>query len=110
MGLFGQKREADKVKEDRELISFNEKSIASLIVLAEGNDELIKELQKLQEKLKYLTPTSDSKISDFDKKIKNTLQDLKVVLIKTANSEQNQKINMMLSDIKLLIADRKAKE
>lgn len=108
MFLFKKKRVADKTKEDRELISENSKSIDSLLVLASGNENLSEELKVLQEKLKYLIPSSDSKILEYDKTIKNKIGDLRIVLVK-ADGEDSPKIARIVTDLNLAVADRNSK-
>ena len=77
--FFKKKNNAAKTVENRELIESNAKSIGALIVLANGNTDMIGELEELQEKLKYLIPSQDSKIIDYDKKIKNLIAELKKI-------------------------------
>lgn len=66
MCFFRKKKVAEKVKEDRELVEGNSKAIEALIILANNNDVVINELQGLQEKLKYLIPSDNSKVVDYD--------------------------------------------
>lgn len=102
------KTEADKTLEDRELVAENSKSIEALVVLAKDNDSIAEELRTLQEKLKYLIPSDDSKIKDYDKKIKNLIGDMRIALTKS-DGEDSKKTETILTDLKLAIADRNAK-
>lgn len=108
MGLFRRKKVADKVKEDRELVETNGKAIEALVVLAGDNAELVGELRDLQEKLKYLIPAEDSKVVDYDKKIRNLIDDLRILFVKS-DGESTKKAKNILMDIKLAIADRNTK-
>ncbi len=108
MCFFRKKKVADKVKEDRELVGANSKSIEALIILAKDNVVIVNELQGLQEKLKYLIPSDNSKVVDYDKKIKNLIGDLRIVLTKS-DGEANKKATDLLTEIKLAIADRNTK-
>ena len=99
---------ADVAKDDRELIATNAKSIEALIVLSEDNDEVIDELKDLQEKIKYLMPSTDAKVVDYDKKIKNLIGDLRIALTKS-DGEETKKTTGIITDIKLAIADRNTK-
>ena len=92
---------AQKTLNDRELID-------ALIVLSQGNEELIGELRDLQNELKYLKPSSLPKVIDFDKAIKNKLGDLRIALTKS-DGEANKKTKEAIMDIKLAVADRNAK-
>lgn len=106
MGLFRRKKDSEKVSEDRQLVSTNEKTVDSLIILAKGNDEFVQQLKLLQEKLKYLTPTETAK--DYDKKIKNQIEDLRIVLVKADGQELPKKAENILTQIQVLISDRNA--
>ncbi len=108
MFFFKKKKVADKVKEDRELIEVNSKAIEALIILAKDNVDIVNELHVLQEKLKYLIPSDDSKIVDYDKAIKNKIGDLRIVLTKS-DGEVTKKTTNIITDIKLVIADRNTK-
>lgn len=105
---FKRKKSVDKVKEDRELISFNSRSVETLLVHAENNQELTAELNDLQTKLKYLMPSEKSDVTDYDKKIKNKIGDMKIALTKS-DGESSSKAMDILKDIKLAIAERNAR-
>lgn len=105
MCFFGKKKVADKTKADRELIETNSKAIDTLIVLAKSNDELIASLRELQEKLKYLVPTDNSKVVDYDKTIKNKIDDLRIALSK-GDSADSRKVSNLVADINCAISDR----
>ena len=112
---FGRKRRkmAGKVGDEREVIAHNAAAIESLIVLAKDDEELIQELKKLQEKIKYLTPSDNGKVADCDKKIKNLIEDMRIVLVKADKKSDEEtlpaKARSILQQIKLTIADRNAK-
>lgn len=108
MGLFKKKKVAEKVKKDRELISENERAIEALVILCKDNEEIAAELKSMQEKLKYLTASEDGKIYDFDKKIKNLIEDMRIALVK-ADGETSKKVENALLQLKLTVADRNAK-
>lgn len=108
MCFFRRKKVADKVKEDSQLIDFNSKSIDSLIVLAKDNTAVIGELKLLQSSLKYLIAMEDSKVVDYDKKIKDKLGDLRIALTKS-DGEETKKTDELITEIKLAIADRRAR-
>ena len=110
---FRRKKVSEKVYDNRELISHNERAVAALIVLAEGDEELIEEFRQLQEKIKYLTPSNNGKVVDCDKKIKNLIEDLRIVLVKADKKSEDEglsaKASSLLKQIKLTIADRNAR-
>ena len=79
---FRRKKASEKVENNRELISHNARSMEALVVLAREDEELKQKFRKLEEKIKYLTPSTDGKVLDYDKKIKNLIEDLRIVLVK----------------------------
>ena len=107
MGLFGKKASV-KAGEDRELIKQNAAAVDALIVLAEGNTSMTEQLTDMREKIKYLVPVEDGKVSDFDKKIKNLLGDMRIALVK-GDGEDTKKTERIMQQIKLAVADRNAK-
>ncbi len=104
----GHSTDGEKTMDDRELISENERAMGSILILAEANEALVDELTKLREQIKYLTPVSDPKVVEFDKKIKNGIEDLRIALVKDG-SEDNIKAINALQALRLLVSDRKAK-
>ena len=107
--MFGRKKKAAQhTLEDRELVADNAQKIDALKVLAEGNEEFLKTLTELQEKLKYLIPSDEPKVYDADKKIGNLLGDLRIALTKS-DGEDNKKTASLLADVKLAIVDRNGK-
>ena len=108
MCFLRKKKASVKTGSDRELISENAKAADALIILAGDNEALVQQLQAMQEKIKYLLPSDDGKINDFDKKIKNLIEDARIALVK-ADGEASKKIDNALLQIKLVISDRNAK-
>lgn len=106
MGIFRKKAKSLKNSVDVELVEFNTNFFDSLIVLADDNKEIVTELKKLQEQIKYLIPSVTEEVLNMDKKIKNTLEDIRIILIK---DNQSEKIAGALKDLKVLIADRNTK-
>jgi len=108
MCFFRKKKTGAKAKEDRELVNANSKAIEALLLLAQKNDDLVKDLKRIQEKLKYLIPTENAKVLDYDKAIKNKIGDLRIVLTKS-EGETTKKASDLLLDIEMTVADRNAK-
>lgn len=90
---------------DNKLIAENSKFVEVLLVQAEGNDEVVNELNDLKEALKYLKPSKDKKVYDYDKKIKDSLGDLKIAFTKT-DGEGSKKTVQLIKEIKMLVAER----
>lgn len=106
--FFRQKKASVKVGNDRELISENEKSIDALMILAKNNESLVQQLRGIKEKIKYLIPSENGKVYDFDKKIKNLIGDARIALVK-ADGKASEKVENVLSQIELAISDRNVK-
>lgn len=102
---FFRKKTTDKVKADRELVETNSKSIEALIILAQNDAATVSELKELQEKLKYLIPSDNSSVVDYDKAIKNKIGELRGALIESGG-EITKKAAELLLEIKLAVADR----
>ena len=90
---------------DNKLIAENFKFVDVLLVQAEGNEEVVKELNELKENLKYLKPSKEKKVYDYDKKIKDSLGDLKIAFTKT-DGEESKKTVQLIKEIKMLVAER----
>ena len=108
MLFFKKKTNNVKNNNDREIIEANASAMEPLFVLAK-DEELKAEFKKIQEQIKYIIALPDSKAMDYDKKIKNAISDIKIELVKDKNDEKAvAKIQSLISDLKLLIAERKA--
>ena len=109
MGLFRRKKESDVTAENRAQISVNARSIEALIILARENEAFVAELRALQEKIKYLKPSAERTVISYDNKIKGLLEDLRIVLVK-AEGNLPPKAESILTQIKVMVADRNAKD
>ncbi len=105
MCFFRKRKAADKAKEDRLLIETNSKSIDALIVLSRENTKLKGDLKSIQELLKYLAPSDETKIKDFDTKISKIIGELRSEIVKS-ESESTKAVEDLLIELKLAIADR----
>lgn len=92
-------------REDRKLIEANAKAFETLLVLSQS-EEFNKELKRVQTQVTYLTSSTSEKVMNFDKKIKETIDDLKISLTKDGHAESNSKAPKLLHDVELLIAER----
>ncbi len=107
---FGKRnKNADKKKDDRTLIAENERDAAALVEYAKNSDVLLDELRKIKERIKYLIPSEDGKIRDYDLKIKDLIEDLRICFEKTEPNEPNKKIDALLLQLKTTIGDRDAR-
>lgn len=82
-------------------------NIESMIVLADGNDNLCNRLVELKEQIKFLNPTNNSKVILIDTKIANRLDDMKIELSKDNQAETNFR---MLEEVEGLVATRVKEE
>ena len=103
--LLRKKSQPSDPDADIKLIAENAKFVEVLLVQAEGNEELVNELKKLQEDLKYLKPSREKKVYDYDKKIKDNLGDLKIAFTKT-DGDSSKKTVQLVKDVKMLVAER----
>lgn len=103
MFLFRKKTKAVQNTNDREMIDRSSKNIDALLVLC-TEEEHTQKLTKIKETLKYLLPSTKAEVQSYDKKIKGQIEDLKIALTK-GNSA---KINSMIQDLEILIAERNA--
>jgi len=105
MCFFSKRKNASKVLKDRTLIETNSKAIEALIVLAQDNDELIKELKEVQEKLKYLAPSQNDQVRDGDVKISEIIHVLREELTES-NGKTTESVKNLLKSLKLAVVDR----
>lgn len=103
--LFKKKKIADVLREDREDIATNANKVDALIVLAGDNLQMKQDLCELKEQLKYLRPSEDKKVNEYEKKIKNMIDDLKIALNKS-DGESTEKAAKLIKNIKVAIAER----
>lgn len=100
------KTEKDIIYESKDLVSANAQTVEVLLVLAKGKEDTIKELKSIQDKLKYLSPSTNEKVKALDEKIKDVLGDLKIELSKKREEEKDDKVASLLEDIRVKIAER----
>ncbi len=98
----------EKIIESRGDVNGNVQAIEVLLVLSEGKPELTERLKALQDKIKYLTPSSVKEVASIDEKIYNALGDAKIELSKTKNDKKSGKAEKYLDQVDLLIAERRA--
>ncbi|MCD8372076.1 MAG: hypothetical protein LUD27_02100 [Clostridia bacterium] len=98
----------EKIIESRGDVNGNVQAIEALLVLADGLPELTARLKALQDKIKYLTPSSKKEVASIDEKIYNALGDAKIELSKAKDDKKTGKTQKYLDQIDLLIAERSA--
>ena len=98
--------ESEQILENRQTVATNAQTVEILLVLAKGKENTVKELLKLQDELRYLTPSTDEKVKQIDEKIANELGDCKIELSKKHEENEDGKLAMHLENIRLKIAER----
>ncbi len=84
---FKKRNKSKLIAQDRELIELNANAVDTLIVLAGENEEIIGALKDIQNKLRYLIASDNTKVYKLDEIIKNQLQDMKLYLNKPKKVE-----------------------
>lgn len=102
------KKNNDRILNDKNLIEESEKAIDTLMILGEDDENLISNLKVIKEKVKYLAPSDDEKIYEFDKRIKNLIEDMRIALVK-ADRESIKKIKQILAELRIAIVDRNSR-
>ena len=101
-----------KVKETDANIQQNKYAIEEMagsvdaIVAGMQNDEFIRRMRDIQEKIKYFNPTCDKRALDLDKKIADLLGDIKIEVVKMKEESAQEKIGGMITRIEMLVPDR----
>lgn len=81
-----------------------------LIELAKENDKIQKELVKLQDKLRYISPCDNKKILIFDNTLKSEIQQLKELVLRAKVRGSYLSVTRKISQIELVILERNANE
>lgn len=92
----------------------NKKSIAnmvanveSIIVYANGNDDLCRRLVEVKDNIRFFNPTTNEKVLMIDNKISNKLDDLKLA---TAKDNSQETCFRLLEEVEAYIVQRKKEE
>lgn len=98
------KKDVAKINQsDRDLINYNSKTIDVLVSMS-NSESFINALNALKPKLKYLIPSTNKNVIEYDKKIKNLFEDIKIILSK--NNKDEEKSLSMIKETERLIAER----
>ncbi len=104
------KKKVNKAKQtadNKELVEKNYKMIDQFKTLV-TDEKFTADLDKLKDELKYLTATNSEKVVEIDNKIKNKLEDLKIYLVKNGEKIEEGKWKSFMTELNLLIAERKS--
>jgi len=82
-------------------------NVESIIVYANGNDELCNRLVEVKDNIRFFNPTTNSKVLLTDTKIANKLDDLKIMVAKDNTQETCFRV---LEEVEAYIVQRKKDE
>lgn len=104
--ISGKDKIWESTAENGNQIKENAQTVNILLVLNK-NEEFDMELRDVKIQLESLAPSPKEDVQKIDKKIKNSLDDLKIALVKSKNDDDVKKAKECLLDVKVLIAQRK---
>lgn len=82
-------------------------NVESIIVYANGNDELCRRLVEVKDNIRFFNPTTNERVLLVDNKIANKLDDLKIVVAKDNTQETCFRL---LEEVEAYIVQRKKEE
>lgn len=82
-------------------------NVESIIVYADGNDELCHRLVEVKDNIRFFNPTTNQKVLAVDAKLSNKLDDLKILVAKDNTQETCMR---MLEEVEGFIVQRKKEE
>ena len=94
--------------EDRKCVLLSAQEIDVLMVLDKKNYYKTK-FEEMKDQLLYLSPRDNKEVYEIDKKIKDKIGDLKLVLNKS-DEDENESVLSIIDNIFVMISERNAKE
>lgn len=82
-------------------------NVESIIVYANGNDDLCRRLVEVKDNIRFFNPTTNQKVLAVDSKLSNKLDDLKILVAKDNTQETCMR---MLEEVEAYIVQRKKEE
>ncbi len=82
-------------------------NVESIIVYANGNDELCRRLVEVKDNIRFFNPTTNDRVLLVDNKLSNKLDDLKIA---TAKDNTQETCLRLLEEIEAYIVQRKKEE
>lgn len=105
--MFGKKKKTVVHNlHDEEIVKKFPYMVESLIEITD-NEEIKNLLVDLKNKVEYLNVSPKPEIEKIDKKIKNQLEDLKIIIVKN-KKEQLESIKMGIKEVSVLIIERES--
>ena len=102
------KRIGEVYTEDRKCVLLSAQEVEVLMVLDKKNYYKAK-FEEMKDQLLYLSPRDNKEVYEIDKKIKDKIGDLKLVLNKH-NDDEDDSILSIIENIFVMISERNAKE
>lgn len=82
-------------------------NVESILVYANGNDELCNRLVEVKDNIRFFNPTTNDKVLLVDSKIANKLDDLKIL---TSKDNTQETCFRLLEEVEAYIVQRKKEE
>ncbi len=82
-------------------------NVESILVYANGNDELCNRLVEVKDNIKFFNPTTNSRAQEVDTKLAARLDDLKIA---TAKDNTQETCLRLLEEVEAYIVQRKKEE
>lgn len=96
-----------QLNDENKQFAENNAQMVGVLIELNNNNEIDLELREIKMQLESLQSSPNDAVKKIDKKIRNALDDFKIVLIKTKDKNDIQKTQNCLNDLKVLIAQRK---
>ncbi len=97
----------DKVELSKQNLNDLVSSIEVLLSLCD-DEKLKTEIENVQDKIRYSSPSSDPKVLEYDGRIADRLGDLKLALARAKDSGSYHSSSKLTSEIDLLLIERNA--
>lgn len=94
------KQRLEKMSEDIELLSY----------LAKDNAKVFERVESLKNQILFENPSSEKEVEAYDSRIKSQISDLKIALAKAKDRGTYSSVNRIISQIEVLIIERRQKE
>ena len=95
------------VLQNKKFIESMVANVESVIVYADGNDQLCHRLVEVKEEIKFFNPTSAKNVAIVDQKLANRIDDLKIL---TAKDNTQETCFRVLEEIEAYIIQRKKEQ
>lgn len=106
MCLFKKKKVSIEQKRDKDNdLLKNNIAKSKVLCVASKNEEIIKRVKSITDKLQYSSPSRKESVEKIDKKLSNKLDDLKILIL---GEKSEVKILELLDEIDVIVAERES--